>query len=172
MRSIKFLCLALLLLGVAGLDTEAQTKGTKKTAAKKTSTVAPLDVRTAREKAVIQHDNVEFWIGKLGPVAEALEMLDTSYAKKKPSASTLATHEERKRKFVETLKNLRGDLAMLESDFRTKSSLQKYRSNLLGITDLASNAEDLAIAGKFVASKQPLRDISKKLTDTLAVMPR
>jgi len=61
---------------------------------------------------------------------------------------------------------------MLESDFRTKSALQKYRIKVLGVTDLASEAENLAIAGKFVAFKQPLLDVSMKLTDTLAVMPR
>jgi hypothetical protein len=30
----------------------------------------------------------------------------------------------------------------------------------------------LALAGKFVAAKDPLRDVTAKLTDTLAVMPR
>jgi len=40
-----------------------------------------------------------------------------------------------------------------------------------GITDLCSQSEDSAIAGKFVAAKEPLRAISKKLSDTLALMP-
>lgn len=132
--------------------------------------VAPLDVRAAIEKTTVQRDNVNFWIAKLGPVGEALELLDGAYAKKKPSAKTLVTHEARRQKFVETLKNLREDLNLLESDFRTKMQLKKYLISIQGVTDLASQAEDLAIEGKFVASKQPLRDISKKLTDTLATL--
>ena len=134
-------------------------------------TVAPLEVRTAKEKATTQRDNVNFWIDKLGPVAEALELLDNAYATKKPSPTTLATHEERKKKFIATLRNLRDDLALLESQFRTKPLLQKYLVTLRGVTDLAAQSEDSAIAGKFVASKQPLREASKKLTDTLAAMP-
>ena len=37
---------------------------------------------------------------------------------------------------------------------------------------MAAKSEDLAIAGKFVASKDPLREISKKLTDALVVIPK
>ena len=102
---------------------------------------------------------------------EALELLDAAYAKKRPNNTTLATHEGRKNKFVETLRNLRDDLALLESEFRTKQALQRYLGSLKGIADLAAQAEDLAIAGKFVASKRPLREVSKKLTDTVATMP-
>jgi hypothetical protein len=134
------------------------------------TTVAPLEVRAAREKTTVQRDNVNLWINKLGPVAEAYELLDVAYAKKKPRESTRATHEANKQKFVAILRNIRDDLAQLESEFRTKTALKKYLVSVQGITDLASRAEDMAIAGNFVASKQPLRDISKKLIDTLAMM--
>lgn len=175
LTQLKLIVPALLMLVLFAGVADAQNKTTKKSTAKKSTTktvVPPLEVRTAREKAVIQRDNVNFWIDKLGPIAEALELLDNAYAKKKPSQTTLATHEDRKKKFVATLRNLRDDLALLESDFRTKPALQKYRINLEGVSDLAAGAEDMAIAGKFVASKQPLRDAAKKLTDTLATMPR
>ena len=59
-----------------------------------------------------------------------------------------------------------------ETEFRTKPVLQKYLPSIDGITDLSAASEDSAIAGKFVAAKDPLRDISKKLADTLAVLPR
>jgi hypothetical protein len=62
-------------------------------------------------------------------------------------------------------------LTDLESDFRTKPALQKYLASIQGITDLAGQAEDAAIAGKFVSAKDPLRDVAQKLTDTLKVMP-
>ena len=164
--------LALLALAVCAGVADAQKKTVKKTTPVKTTVVPPLDVRAAREKVQIQRDNTNFWIDKLGPVASALELLDQTYTTKKPSAATLATHETRKKKFVQTLRNLRDDLAALESEFRTKPALQKYLPGIQGVTDLAAQAEDSAIAGKFVASKEPLREVSAKLTDTLSVLPR
>jgi len=171
MRIWVFLVIGLAAMsGVAQAQKTPVRKPTPKPPAT-SKTVPPLEVRTAKEKATTQRDNVNFWIDKLGPVAEALELLDGTYATKKPSPTTLATHEERKKKFIPTLRNLHDDTALLESEFRTKSSLQKYLVTVRGVTDLAAQSEDLAIAGKFVASKQPLREASKKLTDTLAAMP-
>ena len=175
LKQLKLMTSALLLLAVFSVAAEAQKKTAKKTTVKKTAaakTIPPLDVRAAREKTEIQSDNVNFWIDKLGPIAEGLESLDAVYLKKKPSAAAFAKQEENKKKFVAMLRNLRDDLALLESEFRTKPALQKYLISVNGISDLAAKSEDLAIAGKFVASKQPLRDASKKLTDALAVIPR
>lgn len=174
MKHLRIGAFLVISLGLFSALALAQKKPVRKPTPKPSSpikTVPPLDVRTAKEKATTQRDNVNFWIDKLGPVAEALELLDGAYATKKPSPTTLATHEERKKKFVSTLRNVRDDLALLESDFRTKPALQRYLASVRGITDLAAQSEDLAIAGKFVASKQPLREASKKLTDALAAMP-
>jgi hypothetical protein len=173
MSSFKFIFSTLFLLVLFTGFTSAQTRTTRKTSSKtRTATISPLDVRTAREKVSIQNDNVNFWINKLGPIAEALELLDASYAKKKPSATSLAAHENHKKEFVATIRNLRDDLAMVETEFRTKSALRKYLPNIQGVTDLAAQSEDLAIAGKFVGSKAPLRQVAQKLMDTLAVMPK
>ena len=175
MKQLKSTILALFLLAIFTVAAEAQRKPVKKSSVKKPvtiKTIPPLEVRAAREKTEIQRGNVNFWIDKLGPIAEAIESLDAAYAKKKPSAAAFAKQEDNKKKFATMLRNLRDDLAILESEFRTKPLLQKYLANVEGITDLAAEAEDLAIAGKFVASKQPLRNVSKKLTDALAVIPR
>lgn len=175
MKQLKTIISAVLLLTVFVAAAEAQKKTAKKTSVKNGSsvkTIPPLEVRTAREKAETQRDNVNFWIDKLGPVAASIESLDAVYATKRPTAATFAKQEENKKKFVAMLRNLRDDLAMLESEFRTKPALRKYLVNIDGVTDSAMHAEDLAIAGKFIASKQPLREASKKLTDALAVIPR
>jgi hypothetical protein len=175
MKQLKSIISGVLLLAVFAAAADAQKKTTKKTAVKNASavkTIPPLDVRTAREKTETQRDNVNFWIDKLGPIAESLESLDAAYAKKRPTAAALAKQEDNKKKFVAMLRNLRDDLGMLESDFRTKPALRKYLANVDGVSNFAAQAEDSAIAGKFVASKQPLREASKKLTDALAVIPR
>jgi len=59
----------------------------------------------------------------------------------------------------------------LETDFRTKPLLAQYLPKLQGISTLSAQSEDDAIAGQFVAAKDPLRQIALKLNDTLAVLP-
>jgi hypothetical protein len=175
MKQLKSIISATLLLAVCSIAAQAQKKTTRKPSIRNASavkTIPPLEVRTAREKTETQRDNVNFWIDKLGPVAVTLESLDAAYAKKRPVAASLAKQEDNKKKFVAMLRNLRDDLAMLESEFRTKPALRKYLVNVDGVSNFAAQAEDSAIAGKFVASKRPLREASKKLTDALAAIPR
>lgn len=173
MRRFQLAVIIIFSLAVFVGSADAQRKTVRKTTTTKTtSTVPPLDVRAAREKVQTQHDNVNFWIDKLAPIAEALELLDKTYATKPPSAAKRSTHERRKQEFVQTLRNLREDLATLESEFRTKPALQKYLPSVQGVTDMAAQAEDSAVAGKFTGFKPPLLQASAKLTDTLAVMPR
>ncbi|HYJ91558.1 MAG TPA: hypothetical protein VEV84_09635, partial [Pyrinomonadaceae bacterium] len=59
----------------------------------------------------------------------------------------------------------------LETDFRTKPDLKQYLPSIQGISDLAGQSLDSAIAGKFVASVSPLRSVQQKLNDTLALIP-
>jgi hypothetical protein len=172
MKRLYLMAAAVLAVAAFAGAAEAQKKPVRKASARTMTIVPPLEVRAAREKVQVQHDNVRFWIDKLGPIASALELLDQTYAKKRPSSAKLATHSNRKQYFVQTLRNLRDDLAAVESEFRTKAVLQKYLPNIKGITDLAAKSEDSALAGRFVAAKDPLRAISTKLTDTLAVLPR
>jgi hypothetical protein len=152
---------------------EAQRKTSKKPAAKKppVTVVPPLEVRAGREKVDNQLANVNRFIDVLGPVAQSIELLDESSRTKQLPKDTLDKNEANKQKVIEAIRNLRAGLSVLESEFRTKTALQKYLPNIQGITDLAAQAEDSAIAGKFVAAKEPLRGVSKKLTDTLTAMP-
>jgi hypothetical protein len=73
---------------------------------------------------------------------------------------------------VLTIQNLKAGLATLESEFRTKAELRRYLTTIDGVSALAARAEDSAIAGKFVLSKEPLRTAAQKLLDTLNVMPK
>ncbi len=154
----------------------AQKKTTKKPAPKKqaaaTAIIPPLDVRAAREKVTIQAENVNRFVSVLGPIAQGIEDLDQSAKTKPLPQKTAEKNSANKQKVIEAIRNLRAGLLVLETEFRTKPVLQKYLVNINGITDLSAESEDSAIAGKFVASKDPLRDIAKKLADTLAVLPR
>ncbi|HMT06806.1 MAG TPA: hypothetical protein PKA82_02300 [Pyrinomonadaceae bacterium] len=161
----------LLTLSIFAANAAAQKKSAPKKPPVKT-TIPPLDVRTAREKVQIQHDNVNGFADKLTPIAQSIEVLEKAYIEKRMTPQQAAKHEATKEQFIAILRNTRNDLTALESEFRTKPALQKYLPNVKGVTDLALFAENEAVAGRFTASIKPLREIVIKLTDALAVIPK
>ena len=173
MRRSLTIVAVLLMLGVFASFADAQKKSTKKSsAAKKTSTVPPLDVRAAREKVDIQLSNVNVFVDKLGNVAPMLETAEADASAGRLKPETAQKIDTYKANFVASIRNIKEGLGNLESEFRTKPALQKYLPTIQGITDLAGQSEDSALAGKFVAAKDPLRSVSAKLTDTLNVLPK
>jgi hypothetical protein len=175
MKTLRIALIATLAAAFLVGTANAQRKTASKPAPKKTAVttvIAPLEVRAARSKVTTQYENVNLFVNKFGPIAVALETLETEYATKKPTPQKLAAHETNKKNVVQTIRNLRDGLAVLESEFRTKAELRRYLVNIDGISGLAARAEDSAIAGKFVLSKEPLRAAAQKLLDTLAVMPK
>ncbi|MFN0278306.1 MAG: hypothetical protein ACKVRN_06855 [Pyrinomonadaceae bacterium] len=175
MKQLKFIVSAVLLLTIFTVAAEAQKKTSKKTSVRRPATVRtipPLDVRVAREKVANQHANVKMFVDRLGPVAQEIENIDSSAKTRRLTKAALDQNEANKQKVITAIRNLKIGLTDLETEFRTKSSLKKYLSNIQGITELAADSEDMAIAGKFVMSKEPLRSVTQKLTDTLAVIPK
>ncbi len=175
MINFKFAATGLMVLAVFAGTAAAQKKPTKKPAPKKPPVTArivpPLEVRVARGKVDVQLVNVNRFVDVMGPIAQSIETLDEAAKAKPLPKATSDKNEANKQRVIEAIRNLKAGLSVLESEFRTKPVLQKYLSQIEGITDLAAQAEDTAIAGKFVAAKEPLRDVSKKLTDTLTAMP-
>ncbi len=176
MRRIQLLALTGIAVALFAGAATAQKKPVKKTPVKKTSAplrvLPPLDVRVAREKVEIQLANVNRFIDVLGPIAQGIELMDESATTKPLPKTTADKNEANKQKVVVAIRNLKAGISDLESEFRTKPLLQKYLPSIEGITDLGAASEDSAIAGKFVAAKEPLRSVARKLTDTLAVLPR
>ena len=130
-----------------------------------------MDVRVAREKVDNQLSNVNGFANKLANIAQGLETADADAKAGRLKPATAAKIQAKEAELVEAIRNIKTGLGNLESEFRTKPLLQKYLPAIKGITDLAAQSEDLAIAGRFVAAKDPLRAVAQKLTDTLAVMP-
>jgi len=173
MRRLQLAAVAVLSLVFLAGTADAQKKTARKTPAKTSSTVVPpLDVRTAREKVDIQLSNANDFVNKLGNIAAGLQAADADAKAGNLRPETAAKIKDKEAELVEAIRNIRTALGNLESEFRTKPALQKYLTHVQGITDLTAQSEDLALAGKFVAAKDPLRDVTAKLTDTLAVMPR
>src|SRR5690606_1925309 len=110
------------------------------------------------------------FIEVLGPVAQNIEDLDRQNRIKPLPKDVYAKNEANKKKVIAALRNLRAGLVSLETDFRTKAVLKKYLPNIQGISDLAAEAEDDMLASKFVAAKDPLRDVAQKLSDTYALL--
>lgn len=172
MRHLQLIGLGVLTLALFAGTADAQRKTTRKTTPPASKTIVPpLDVRAGREKVDTQLSNVNDFVNKLGTIAQGLEVADSDAKAGNLKPATVAKIEAKKKEIVDAIRNIKVGLGNLESDFRTKPDLKKYLPTIQGITDLAGQSEDSAIAGKFVAAKEPLRSIAQKLTDTLAVMP-
>ncbi|HQU92044.1 MAG TPA: hypothetical protein PLK77_07090 [Pyrinomonadaceae bacterium] len=176
MKTILFASLFVLSLSIFAVTGEAQ----KKRKPTPRATPKPTPVRTTPTNAVVssakqevsnQLYNVNVFVERLGPIAVAIEKADRDNAARRLSRDDAAANETNKQKVIAAIRVLRGALVNLESDFRTKPQLSSYLSKIQGISTLSADAEDSAIAGKFVAAKDPLREIALKLNDTLAVLP-
>jgi len=172
MKGLQMMAIAMLAIAFLAGATHAQRKPARKTTAKTTTLVPPLEVRAAREKVEIQLSNVNAFVNKLGNIAAGLQTADADAKAGNLKPATADKIKTKEAELVEAIRNIRTALGNLESEFRTKPTLQKYLPHIQGITDLAAQSEDSALDGKFVAAKEPLRTVAAKLTDTLAVMPR
>lgn len=134
-------------------------------------TLPPLDVRAARVKVSNQLANVSAFVSKLGPIAQNIEALDADARARKAKQSSIDANEAAKKRVVAAIQGLRAGLMNLETEFRTKPDLKKYLSSIQGISDLAAQSENSAMAGRFAAANAPLQTVQQKLNDTLARMP-
>jgi hypothetical protein len=172
MKITRYLLLAFAVTAVFSMAAHAQTKKpVRKTTPIKASTLPPLDVRAARVKVDNQLANVRAFADRLGPIAQAIEALDAEAKTKKVSKQSLDKNAADKQKVIAAIRGLRDGMMKLEAEFKTKLVLKKYLPTIQGISDLATQSETSAIAGKLVAANTPLRSIQQKLTDTLAAMP-
>ena len=135
------------------------------------STVSPI-VAAAKQQVANQLSNVNMFVDKMGPIAIAIESIDRDARTRRFNKKVIDDNELNKEKLVTAIRGVRAGLVSLETDFRTKPQLTRYLPQIQGISDLCARSEDNAIAGRFVASKDPLRQVAQKLTDTMAVLPR
>ena len=174
MKHIQLVVFSVVSIIIFAGAADAQHKTAKKSSAKSSaskSVLPPLDVRAAREKVSNQLANVNRFVDVLGPIAQGIETLDESARSKPLDKAANDQNEANKQNVITAIRNLKAGLTDLEADFRTKPDLKKYLASIEGITDLAAQAEDSAIAGRFVSAKDPLRSVAQKLTDTLKVLP-
>lgn len=175
MRTIRFASILALAISFFAISADAQRtrrpapKATpKSTNVRNTSNTV---VSAAKLEVSNQLYNVNVFVDKIGPIAISVENADRDAAARRLDSKQVAANETNKQKIIAAIRGLRDGLVKLESDFRTKPQLASYLSKIQGISNLCSQAEDSAIAGRFVASKEPLRQVSMKLSDTLAVLP-
>jgi hypothetical protein len=107
----------------------------------------PLDVRAARVKVSNQLFNVDAFVKNLIPIAQNIEAMDREIMTRKVKQSSIDTNQSNKKKVLTAISTLRGALATLESEFKAKPALSRYLVNIQGITNLATQADDSAIAG-------------------------
>ncbi len=176
MRTGRFL--TILLIFILGLSMTAAAQKTRKPAPRPTpkptptrSTINPV-VAAAKQQVANQLFNVNKFVDILGPTAVTIESTDRDAKARRVKKEVVDANEANKRKVVDAIRGLRAGLVTLETDFRTKPQLTRYLPQIQGISDLCAQSEDNAIAGRFVASKDPLRQVAQKLSDTMAVLPK
>jgi hypothetical protein len=172
MKTIRSTALFALALAIFAVSADAQR--TRRPAPRPTPKPTPAVnsvVAAAKHQVSIQLHNVKVFVDRMGPIAVGIENADRDAAARKLKQSDIAVNEANKKKVVAAIRALQEGLVTLETDFRTKPQLASYLSKIQGITSLCAESEDQAIAGRFVASKDPLRSVILKLNDTLAVMP-
>ena len=169
----RYLLVALVAMAFCTVVSQGQTKKPRKTTTpmKTSATLPPLDVRAARVKVSNQLTNINLFVERLGPIAQAIEAVDAESKTKTLSKESLDKNVTDKQKVVTAIRNLREGMVKLESEFRVKPALKKYLVTIQGISELAGQSEASALAGRMVAANAPLRSIQQKLNDTLTAMP-
>ena len=171
MRYLLLAVAATLLFSAAASAQTRKRPARKATTPVKASTLPPLDVRAARAKVSDQLANVSRFVALLGSAAEAIEALDAEAKAKKVRKESLDKNAADKQRVVVTIRNLHEGMVKLESEFRVKPALKKYLPTIQGISTLAEQAVDSAVAGKLVTANTSLRSVQQKLSDTLTAMP-
>lgn len=131
---------------------------------------SPLEIREGADKVSIQIKNVTKFLYMLGGIAYGIEDIDAQANAKTLPKTTLDANAANKAKVMQAIRNLRAGIATLEVEFRTKPGLKKFLPQIDGITRISAECEDLAAAGKFSQSGQPLLMLVEKLSDALAAM--
>jgi hypothetical protein len=172
MRTASFLTVLSVLILSFAVSTSAQ-RTRRKPAPRPTPTpvkASPI-IAAAKQQVSNQLYNVNVFVDKMGPIAVAIEKADKDAAARKLKKEAIDANEANKKKLIAAIRGLRDGLVTLETDFRTKTQLTPYLAKIQGISTLCAQSEDSAIAGRFVASKDPLRQVALKLNETLAVLP-
>ncbi|HEY8563251.1 MAG TPA: hypothetical protein VIL74_22930 [Pyrinomonadaceae bacterium] len=172
---LAFLSFAVLLTFAATADAQKR-RSTRRTTPAKTTTTAttttsPLEVKEGANKVSIQIKNVSKFIYILGGVASGFETADKEAKANKLSRAAIDANNKDKQAVITSIRNLKAGLAELEVQFRTKPALKPYLLQIQGITDLTSQSEELAVAGKFRDSGRALLTVVEKLSDTVTAMP-
>ena len=174
MRTLRFLVVLSILLLFFVVSASAQrTRRPAPRATPKPTPVATVNpvVSAAKQQVSNQLYNVNVFVDKMGPIAVAIENADKDAAARRLKTEQIAANDRNKKSVIAAIRGLRDGLVALETEFRTKPQLAQYLPAIQGITTLCARSEDNAIAGQFVAAKDPLRQIVLKLNDTLAVLP-
>jgi chaperonin cofactor prefoldin len=170
LSKITFLVLAVLLTFAASAEAQKR-KPVPKKPTTTTTTTNTLEIKDNAQKTAIQLKNVTTFLYKLGGIASAIDALEADAKANKLSKAQLDKFTQQKQAVITSIRNLKAGLAELETQFRVKPSIKLYLLQIQGVTDLATQSEDLATSGRFADSGRVLVSIVEKLADTLAAMP-
>lgn len=170
MKRMNLLISVVLLLILSMTAFAQKAKSTAKKPLSQPIAISALELREGADKVSIQIKNVTKFLYMLGGIAYGIEDFDTQAKTKSLPKSTLDANAANKANVMQAIRNLRAGIATLEVEFRTKLALRKFLPQIDGITRISADCEDLAAAGRFSDSGQPLLMLVEKLSDALAAM--
>lgn len=173
MKFLKTIVFSAILLTFFAVAAEAQRRPSRTTTPRvvttnpTTPTQSAAEIKAVSEKVAIQIKNTTKFLYILGGAASGIEQID-----KDRNANRAARDANAKNKadLIRSIQNLRAGILALEVEFRTKDPLKKHLPLVQGITELTTQCEDLASAGRFAESGRPLLTLVEKLSDVLVAL--
>ena len=181
--NFKIVLAVLLSVFLFDVSAEAQKRRTtptpkkRTTAARNTKPPTPtLGVRnaailSATEKVGNQIKNLTQFIFLLGNSVAVIQSLEADIKAGKASQSARTQAEAGRKGFIAAITIFKNAMATLEDEFRANAALKPYLSQLVGVSDYASTAEQQAAAGQFNQAGRTLLLVVNQLTDVLREMP-
>ncbi len=150
----------------------AQKKKSSKAAPAKTSQPpkpdAAAEKRVAAQQLSVQLKGLTQFLYVFGGVTRSFEHVEEATEGEGVPASAIRKTEKTRSVLAESIRNLRGNLEQLENDFSQKSNLRPYFHYLIGVSDLATQAEAQVNDGQLKEAGQSLLKLSNQLAETLA----
>lgn len=150
----------------------AQKKKSSKASAAKTAEPpkpdAATEKRAAAQQLSVQLKGLTQFLYVFGGVTKSFEQVEEASDTEGIPATAIRKTEKTRGVLAESIRNLRGNLERLENDFSQKSNLRPYFHYLIGVSDLATQAETQVNDGQLKEAGQSLLKLSNQLAETLA----
>jgi len=173
LRKASIIVLAFLILLPMPASSQRRRRAAPKPSARVAKAAAEksaAELQLGRQRLADQIKTLTQFLYLLGGVAKGIESADQASRDRMASSVAIEQNERNKTKVKESIRNVRGGLEKLETDFRINPALRIHSARLSGVASLGETAEGQAAAGRFDEAGRSLLKAVNQLADTLAAM--